>query len=300
MEKPSVSLLNVVTDAHFPTASDLPEDFVLAEPGQNFKALVLLKRLSSIVWPEGFTHLRVSGRLDGEFDMHSRFIRRQDLAATVANGEVDDVQAILDGLMELGILYSERHRPSFSEAVVLQHTDSTSWTSQAGTVEIGVEAVKLVHAPGRQLVRSESAVVKRGTDCKIFHNPGLRVVPGVSVCHSEGAPKLEEGQQAVARVKESAIVMPRPAWHSYYESCSLASVTVKYDSEKNVNLRRINTEQGLAAGHKFVGQRFKRPRSSAKPKKPAKKGYREVCIDACFVCIHIATLSKSNPNKKCK
>jgi len=157
-----------------------------------------------------------------------------------------------------------------------------------------------VQAPGRQLVRSESAIVKRGTDCKFFHTPGLRVVPGVSVCHSEGAPKLEEGQQAVARVKESAIVMPRPAWHSYYESCSLASVTVKYDSEKNVNLRRINTEQGLAAGHKFVGQRFKRPRSSAKPKKPAKKGYREVCIDACFVCIHIATLSKSNPNKKCK
>ncbi len=43
--------------------------------------------------------------------MHSRFIRRQDLAATVANGEVDDVQAILDGLMELGILYSSATGP---------------------------------------------------------------------------------------------------------------------------------------------------------------------------------------------
>ncbi len=53
----------------------------------------------------------MSGRLDGEFDMHSRFIRRQDLAATVANGEVDDVQAILDGLMELGILYSSATGP---------------------------------------------------------------------------------------------------------------------------------------------------------------------------------------------
>ncbi len=207
----------------------------------------------SIVWPEGFTHLQVSGRLDGEINMHSKFIRRRDIAATVADGVDDEVQVILDGLMEPGILYSKRHRPSFSEAVVLQHTDSTSWTSQAGTVKIGVEAVKLVHAPGRQLVRSESAVVKRGADCNFFHTPGLRVVPGVSVCHSEGTPKLEEGQQAVAKVKESAIIMPRPAWHSYYESCSLASVTVKYDSKKNVNLRRINTEKGLAAGHKFAG-----------------------------------------------
>jgi len=47
MEKPSVSLLNVLTDAPLPSASDLHEDFVLAEPGQNFKALVLLKRLAA-------------------------------------------------------------------------------------------------------------------------------------------------------------------------------------------------------------------------------------------------------------
>jgi len=50
MEKPSVSLLNAVNNAPFPTASDLNEDFMLAEPGQTFKVFVSLKRPSSISW----------------------------------------------------------------------------------------------------------------------------------------------------------------------------------------------------------------------------------------------------------
>ncbi|DBA74991.1 TPA: hypothetical protein ACH3X1_010333 [Trebouxia sp. C0004] len=37
MEKPSVSLLNAVSNTPFPTSSDLHEQFVLAEPGQTFK-----------------------------------------------------------------------------------------------------------------------------------------------------------------------------------------------------------------------------------------------------------------------
>jgi hypothetical protein len=96
MEKPHatyLTLLNAVTYAHFPIANDSYEDFVLAEPGQTFKVLVSLKRPSSIVWPEGSTHLRVAGRLDGNFDMHSKFISLQNLAALVAPNEdnPDDV-----------------------------------------------------------------------------------------------------------------------------------------------------------------------------------------------------------------
>ncbi len=131
MEKPSVSLLNAVNNAPFPTASDLHEDFVLAEPGQTFKVFVSLKRPSSISWPEGSTHLHVAGRLDGDFHMHSKFISRQSLAAFLAHSP-DEVQVILDGLLEQNIVYSKRRRPSFSKAVVqLQQTDPTSWTSQA-------------------------------------------------------------------------------------------------------------------------------------------------------------------------
>ncbi len=97
MEKPSVSLLNAVNNAPFPTASDLHDDFVLAEPGQTFKVFVSLKRPSSITWPEGSTHLHVAGRLDGEFHMHSKFISRQNLAAFLAHAEdsPDEVQVIL-------------------------------------------------------------------------------------------------------------------------------------------------------------------------------------------------------------
>ncbi len=120
MEKPSVSLLNAVNNAPFPTASDLHEDFVLAEPGQTFKVFVSLKRPSSITWPEGSTHLHVAGRLDGDFHMHSKFISRQNLVAFLAHAEdsPDEVQVILDGLLEQNIVYSKRRRPSFSKAVV--------------------------------------------------------------------------------------------------------------------------------------------------------------------------------------
>ena len=93
--KPSVSLLNAVTDAHFPTDSDLHEEFVLAEPCQTFKVLVSLKRSSSILWPEGSTHLRVAGRLDGKWIMYSKFISRQDFAAAVADGEVEEVHQLV-------------------------------------------------------------------------------------------------------------------------------------------------------------------------------------------------------------
>ena len=73
------------------------EDLVMAKHGQEFKALVLLKRLSSIVWPEEFTHLRVSARLDGEINLYSKFTCRQDIAANEADGADDEVQVILDG-----------------------------------------------------------------------------------------------------------------------------------------------------------------------------------------------------------
>jgi len=122
----------------------------------------------------------VAGRLDGNFDMHSKFISRQNLAALGAPNEdnPDEVQVILDSLLEHGIPYSERRRPSFSKAVVqLQQTDPTSWTSQAGLVEVEVEAGKLVKQPGGKLARSEPATVKCGEECKPFNPPALRVVP---------------------------------------------------------------------------------------------------------------------------
>ena len=164
MEKPSVSLLNAVNNAPFPTASDLHEIFVLAEPGQTFKVFVSLNRPSSISWPEGSTHLHVAVRLDGKIRMHSKFISRQNLDAFLAHAEEpDEVQVILDSLLEQNIVYSERRRPSFSKAVVqLQQTDPTSWTSQAGLVEVEVAAGKLVKQPGENLARSEPATVKRG------------------------------------------------------------------------------------------------------------------------------------------
>jgi len=64
MEQPSVSLLNAVNNAPFPTAKDGHERFVLAEPCQTFKVFVSLNRPSSIAWPEGSTHLRVAVWLD--------------------------------------------------------------------------------------------------------------------------------------------------------------------------------------------------------------------------------------------
>ncbi len=231
MEKPSVSLLNAVNDAPFPTASDLHEDFVLAEPGQTFKVFVSLKRPSNIVWPEGSTHLRVTARLDGNFKMYSRFISRQNLAALVTPDEdnPDEVQVILASLLELGIIYSERRRPSFSKAVVqLQRTDPTSWTSQAGLVEVEVEAGKLVKQPGGKLARSQPAIVKCGEECKPFNPPALRVVPSVAVCHSEATPKPhdQQDQQAIAggvtKVSESSVVIPQPANQSSSKIASSA------------------------------------------------------------------------------
>jgi len=194
--------------------------FVLAEPGQTFKVFVSLKRPSSISWPEGSTHLQVAGSLDGDFHVHSKFISRQNLAAFLAHAEdsPDEVQLILDGLLEQNIVYSERRRPSFSKTVVqLQQTDPTSWTSQAGLVEVEVAAGKLVQLPGRKLAKSEPATVKCGEECKPFNTPALRVVPSVAVCHSEATPKPhdQQGQQAiagrVAKVSESSAVIPQPA-----------------------------------------------------------------------------------------
>jgi hypothetical protein len=231
MEKPSVSLLNAVNNADFPTASDLHEDFVLAEPGQTFKVFVSLKRPSIISWPEGSTHLHVAGRLDGGFHMHSIFISRQNLAAFLAHAEdtPDEVQVILDGLLEQNVVYSERRRPSFGKAVVqLQQTDPTSWTSQAGLVEVEVAAGKLVQLPGRKLAKSEPATVKCGEECKSFNTPALRVVPSVAVCHSEATPKPhdQQGQQATAagvtKVSESSVVIPCPAKQSFSNTASLA------------------------------------------------------------------------------
>jgi len=231
MEKPSVSLLNAVNNAPFPTASDLHEDFVLAEPGQTFKVFVSLKRPSSISWPEGSTHLHVAGRLDGDFHMHSKFISRQNLAAFLAHAEdsPDEVQVILDGLLEQNIVYSERRRPSFSKAVVqLQQTDPTSWTSQAGLVEVEVAAGKLVQLPGRKLAKSEPATVKCGEECKPFNTPALRVVPSVAVCHLEATakPHDQQGQQATAggvtKVSESSVVIPCPAKQGFSNTASPA------------------------------------------------------------------------------
>lgn len=136
--------------------------------------------------------------------------------------------------------------------MVHHHTDPTSWTSQAGRVDIQVQAVKLVRweASGRTVMarrprESKTAVVNRGDECKPFQSPGLRVVPGVSVCHSTVTPdvKLEDGQQAVgggAKVRESDIVTALPAQHYVNTSVSLAPpYKVKYDSAGHVFLRRV-------------------------------------------------------------
>ena len=90
MEKPSVSLLNAVNNAPFPTACDGHERFVLAEPGQTFKVFVSLNRTSSIAWPEGSTHLRVAVWLDEKIRMRSKFISRQNLADRTEHAEEPD------------------------------------------------------------------------------------------------------------------------------------------------------------------------------------------------------------------
>ncbi len=126
-------------------------------------------------------------------------------------------------------MYSERRRPSFSKAVVqLQQTDPTSWTSQAGLVEVEVAAGKLVQLPGRKLAKSEPATVKCGEECKPFYTPALRVVPSVAVCHSEATPKPhdQQGRQATAggvtKVSESSVVIPQPANQSFSKTASSA------------------------------------------------------------------------------
>ena len=287
--KLSVALLNAVTDDPFPIDTDTYDDFVLGTPEQTFKVSVTLTCLSSMTWPAASTHVRVSGRVDEELNMYSKYIEREDIAAL---DEDSVVQVILDGLREDSVSYSDRHRPSFSKAVVHQHTDPKAWTSQAGTVDIRVEAVKLVRRDvlspqSRRKLKAESsktAVVKHGEQCKYWQCPALRVVPSVSVCHSEGAPdlKLEDGQQDKtgegegAKVSESDIVTPLPAQQCVSSSVSLAYYTVKYDSAEHVSLRRIHAQSSLAAGSQVAGEHQKRPRSNVKQKRPAKKGYKEV------------------------
>jgi len=146
-----------------------------------------------------------------------------------AEDSPDEVQVILDGLLEQNIVYSERRRPSFSKAVVqLQQTDPTSWTSQAGLVEVEVAAGKLVQLPGRKLAKSEPATVKCGEECKPFNTPALRVVPSVAVCHSEATakPHDQQGQQATAggvtKVSESSVVIPCPAKQGFSNTASPA------------------------------------------------------------------------------
>ncbi len=283
MEKPSVSLLNAVNNAPFPTAKDGHERFVLAEPGQTFKVFVVLKRPSSIAWPEGSTHLRVTARLDGKIRMRSKFISRQNLAAFLTHAdEPDEVQVILDSLLEQHIVYSERRRPSFSKAVIeLQQTDPTSWTSQAGLVEVEVAAGKLVKQPGQIFAGSaEPATVKSGEECKPFYAPALRAVPSVAVRHSEATPEPRDEQAiagGVAKFSESSIVMPPPAHHGFFQSASLASVKVKYDSKEHVKLRREHTENKLAYAYKFAGQQWKRPRRNAELNELINNSYKEVC-----------------------
>ncbi len=250
--RPPVSLLNAVTDAPFPIATDGYEEFVLAEPGQTFKILVSVDR-SRIPWPEDSTHLCVTGLLDGRWSTHGKVIRRQDLAG--ADGEDEEVLVILDGLVEPGISYSDRHGLCFNKtAVQLQQTDPTSWTSQAGLVEVAVGAGKLLQRTlsGEKLSATEPAKVICGEKCKPFNLPALRVVPGVAVRHSEATPKIQNSQQAIiggaAKISESAIVMPWPAGHSLIDeqdnlnSASLDFVRVKYDSAEHVKLRFDYTE----------------------------------------------------------
>ncbi len=133
---------------------------------------------------------------------------------------------------------------------------------------------------GGKLARSEPATVKRGEECKPFYTPDLRTVPGVAVRHSEVAPKPHDEQAiagGVAQFSESSIVMPLPANHSWFQSASLASVKVKYDSKEHVKLRREHTERNLAYAYKFVGQQWKRPRRNAELNGPTNKSYKEVC-----------------------
>ena len=71
--------------------------------------------------------------------------------------------------------------------------------------------------------------------------------------------------------------MPLPANHSFFQSASLVSVKVKYDSKEHVNLRRKHTKKALAESYKFAGQQWKRPRRSAELNKPTETCYKEVC-----------------------
>ena len=71
--------------------------------------------------------------------------------------------------------------------------------------------------------------------------------------------------------------MPLPADHSFFQSASLASVTVKYDSKEHVDLRRDHTKTNLENGYKFVGQQWKRPRRNVELNGPTNKSYKEVC-----------------------
>jgi len=266
----------------------------LAEPGQTFKVLVSVQR-STIPWPEDSTHLCVIGMLDGRWSLHGKVIKRQDLAG--ADDEDEEVLVILDGLVEPGISYSDRHGLYFDKtAVQLQQTDPTSWTSQAGLVQVVVAAGKLLRRTRsrKKLSATEPAKVICGEECKPFNLPALRVVPSVAVRHSEATPKIQNSQQAiiggVAKISESATVMPWPAGHILIDehdadideqdilnSVALDSITVKYDSEEHVKLRFDHTEQTLADNHEFAGQPWKRHKRCAKPNRPTKTGYKEVC-----------------------
>ena len=293
---PPVSLLNAVTDAPFPTVTDVYEEFVLAEPGQTFKVLVSVQR-STIPWPEDSTHLCVIGVLEERWFLHGKVIRRQDLAE--ADDEESEVLVTLDGLVEPGISYSDRHGLCFEQtAVQLQQTDPTSWTSQAGLVKVVVAVGKLLQQTQSRKEHSatEPAKVICGGECKPFNLPALRVVPSVAVHHSKATPKTQNSQQAiiagVAKITESATVMPWPAGHILIDehdadideqdmlnSVALDSITVKYDSEEHVKLRLEHSEQTLADNNEFAGQPWKRPRRNAKLNGhgPTNNSYKEVC-----------------------
>ncbi|KAL0047115.1 hypothetical protein WJX82_006956 [Trebouxia sp. C0006] len=208
-----------VEDAPFPTVTDVYEEFVLAEPGQTFKVLVSVQR-STIPWPEDSTHLCVIGVLEERWFLHGKVIRRQDLAGA------DDEES--------------------ETAVQLQQTDPTSWTSQAGLVKVVVAVGKLLQQTRSRKEHSatEPAKVICGGECKPFNLPALRVVPSVAGHHSKATPKTQNSQQAiiagVAKITESATVMPWPAGHILIDehdadideqdmlnSVALDSITVK-------------------------------------------------------------------------
>ncbi|DBA96275.1 TPA: hypothetical protein ACH3X3_002457 [Trebouxia sp. C0006] len=269
---PPVSLLNAVTDAPFPTVTDVYEEFVLAEPGQTFKVLVSVQR-STIPWPEDSTHLCVIGVLEERWFLHGKVIRRQDLAGA------DDEES--------------------ETAVQLQQTDPTSWTSQAGLVKVVVAVGKLLQQTRSRKEHSatEPAKVICGGECKPFNLPALRVVPSVAGHHSKATPKTQNSQQAiiagVAKITESATVMPWPAGHILIDehdadideqdmlnSVALDSITVKYDSEEHVKLRLEHSEQTLADNNEFAGQPWKRPRRNAKLNGhgPTNNSYKKVLV----------------------